>query len=181
MPPLIAWCFIGPQEPLTARKLKPTFVLLPFTTRHKVDLGSVAFRSYLWPFLDLYYTFLDCSHRCATVLWGRAGWWSVVFHSVQMLYTKWQSHKQLCSLTFWTRGLSVYQDWCRLWEKAPVRFGERFIYFTGVQPEKQLPWKRLSEFLLVRAHSYPCTQVNRYFSAKLSCSYGKSSVTLVDI
>lgn len=26
------WCFIGPQEPLTACKLKPAFVLLPVTT-----------------------------------------------------------------------------------------------------------------------------------------------------
>lgn len=176
MLPLIPWCFIGPQEPLTARKLKPTFVLLPFTTRHKADSGSVALSSYLWPFLDLYCTCLDGSHGYALVLGGRAGWWSVA--GVQMLYTKWQSHEQSCSLTFWTSGLSVYQD---LWEEAPVRFGERFIKFTRVQLEKQLAWKRLSEFLLMRADLYPCTQVNIYFSVKLSCSYGKSSVTLVDI
>lgn len=124
MLPLLPWCFIGPQEPLTARKLKPTFVLLPFTTRHKADSGSVACGSYLRPFLALYYTFLDCSHRCAIVLGGRAGWWSVVFHSVQMLYTKWQSHEQLCSLTFWTSGMSVYQTGATC-EKKPLLNLER--------------------------------------------------------
>lgn len=79
MLPLIPWCFIGPREPLATRKLKPTFVLLQFTTRHKSDSGLVAFSSYLWPFLDLYYTFLDCSHGCAVVPGGRAGWWAVVY------------------------------------------------------------------------------------------------------
>lgn len=58
MLPLIPLCFIGPQEPLTARKLKPRFVLLQFTTRHKADSRLVTFSGYLWPFLDLYYTCL---------------------------------------------------------------------------------------------------------------------------
>lgn len=80
--PLIPWCFIGPQEPLTAHKLKPMFIPLPFTSRHKADLGSVAFSSYLCPFFDLYCAFLDCSHRRAIVLGGRASWCSAVFHSV---------------------------------------------------------------------------------------------------
>lgn len=82
MLPLIPWCFIGPQEPLTARKLKPIFIPLPLNSARKADLGSVASSTYLCPFLDLYCALLDGGHRCAVALGGRASWCSAVFHGV---------------------------------------------------------------------------------------------------
>lgn len=59
--------------------------------RHKADSGSAVFGSYLWPLPDPCYAFLDCSSGYATVHSRKGGWCLVVFASVQMLDTKWQS------------------------------------------------------------------------------------------